>query len=121
MRIMIADREASTRSALGMLARSQRDLALVGVASDAAELLTEVKAHHPDLVVLDWGLAGEGVGALLEELRLLDKPPAVVGLSLRAADRAVALLSGAAGFACKGDPPERLLAAIRAVGQETET
>jgi DNA-binding NarL/FixJ family response regulator len=115
MRIIVADQEPSTRSALRMLLTAQPDMDLVGEAADLVELLSEVKANDPDLVILDWDVLGQHIDRLLDLLELFDRPPTIIGLSVRAENRKAAMDIGVAGFAYKGDPPERLLAVIREV------
>ena len=115
MRIIVADQESSTRSALRMLLTAQPDMDLVGEASDLLELLTEVKANDPDLVILDWDVLGQRIDKLLDLLELFDKPPLIIGLSVHDENRKAATVAGVAGFAYKGEPPERLLAVIRKV------
>ena len=120
MRIILADHEPSSRSALGMLVAAQPDLELAGEAADLAELLTQIKAHDPDLIVLDWDVLGQRIEMLLDLLELFDGPPAIIGLSVHAASKKVAEEVGVAGLAYKGEPPERLLDVIREVSQGRE-
>jgi DNA-binding NarL/FixJ family response regulator len=115
MRIIVADQEPSTRSALRMLLTAQPDMELVGEAPDIVELLSEIKANDPDLVILDWDVLGQRIERLLDLLELFDRPPTIIGLSVRAENRKAAMEAGVAGFAYKGDPPESLLAVIRQV------
>ena len=120
MRIIVADQEPSTRSALRMLLTAQPDMDLVGEAADLVELLSEIKANGPDLVILDWDVLGQRIDRLLDLLELFDRPPTIIGLSVRAENRKAAMAIGVAGFAYKGEPPERLLAAIREVQQDRQ-
>jgi DNA-binding NarL/FixJ family response regulator len=113
MRIVVASQEPSTRSAIGLLIQSQRDLELVGTVADLMELLSRIKNSQPDLVVLDWEVLGQRIDTLLELLELFESPPRIVALSVHEAARATALSAGVAGFAYKGDPPGQLLQAIR--------
>jgi DNA-binding NarL/FixJ family response regulator len=115
MRIIVADQEPSTRSALRMLLTAQPDMDLVGEAADIVELLSEIKANDPDLVILDWDVLGQRIEGLLDLLELFDKPPMIIGLSVHDENRKAAMDIGVAGFAYKGEPPERLLAVIREV------
>ena len=117
MRIVIADQEPSARFALGMLIRSQPDMEVVGEASDLLELLCQIKANAPDLVILDWDVLGQRIDSLLNLLSLFDSPPGIVGLSTRAENRQAVVEAGVSAFAFKEEPPERLLAAIREAGK----
>ena len=117
MRIVIADQEPSTRSAIGMLLNAQPDMELVGEAADLVDLLSRIKSTDPDLVILDWDVLGQRIDALLDLLELFDAPPRIIGLSVRAENRQAAMEVGVGAFAYKGEPPARLLAVIREIGQ----
>jgi DNA-binding NarL/FixJ family response regulator len=120
MRIIVADQEPSTRSALRMLLTAQPDMDLVGEAADIVELLSVIKADDPDLVILDWDVLGQRIDKLLDLLELFDKPPMIIGLSVHDENRKAAMDVGVAGFAYKGEPPERLLAVIRDVQESRQ-
>lgn len=112
MRILLADSQAKVRFALRVLLERQPGVAVVGEAANADELLTSAAALCPDLVLLDWTVAG-GVGAgLLRALRADCPDVEIIVLSSRPEARGAALAAGADGFVSKGNPPEHLLAAI---------
>ena len=54
MRIVLAEQQASARSALRILIRAQEDLDLVGEAANAAELYSTAEGTTPDLIVFDF-------------------------------------------------------------------
>ena len=108
-RIIVADRQRSARSAVGMMLAAQPDLEMVGEAADLVDLLAEIRAKHPDVVVVDWDVVGPRIEVLMELMELFDEPPAIVGLSVREEHEEVARGAGLAGFTCKGEPPDRLL------------
>ena len=113
LRIVIADREATTRAALRMLLHEEPGLLVVGQAGDGQELLDSVRETHPDLVLLDWDLPGPPVEALLSDLQVLNERPAVIVLGARQELRNQTLAAGADAFVYQGNPPSHLLAAIR--------
>jgi DNA-binding NarL/FixJ family response regulator len=111
MRILLADDQAKVRSALRLLLEQEEDIEVLGEAVDATGLLDWVKVASPDLLLLDWELPGLGPG-LLAALRELCPSLDVIALSGRPESRQAALSAGADAFVSKGDPPEKLLAAI---------
>jgi DNA-binding NarL/FixJ family response regulator len=112
MRILLADSQAKVRFALRVLLERQAGVEVVGEAASAEELLVCAAASCPDLVLLDWTVAGAvGVG-LLRALRANCPGVEVIVLSGRPEARGAALAAGADGFVSKGNPPEHLLAAI---------
>ena len=120
MRILIADRSAATRSALCFLIGEEPTLQVSGEAGDRQQLLAELTTDPPDLVLLDWGLAGNPVATLLPDSPVLLEKPGVIVMSGRPEAEAVALSSGAEAFFSKGDPPDCLLALIRTLQPEDQ-
>jgi DNA-binding NarL/FixJ family response regulator len=84
----------------------------VGEAVGAVDVLAQVEAGCPDLVLLCWELPGLARDDLLSALRRVCPDLRVIALSGRPEARRVALDAGADAFVSKADPPERLLAAI---------
>jgi DNA-binding NarL/FixJ family response regulator len=85
---------------------------VVGEAAEAEGLLTLAKATHPDLMLLDWELPSLRADSVLSALHRVCPNLLVIVLSVRPEARRAALTAGANAFVSKGDPPERLLAAI---------
>jgi DNA-binding NarL/FixJ family response regulator len=111
MRVLVADDQSKVRSALRLLLHHEPDIDVLGEAVDATGLLDWVRATCPDLVLLDWELPGFSPH-LLANLRELCPSLAVIALSGQPEARREALSAGVDDFVSKGDPPERLLAAI---------
>ena len=116
MRILVADDLARLRYALKVLLHHESGLEVVAEAADAEELLTLLRAFAPDLLLLQWRLAGVSGADLVPRLRRLYPDLRIVALSARPEARRPALEAGADAFVCKADPPERLLDAIRSAG-----
>jgi len=136
MHILIADHQPKVRFGLRVLLERQPGLKVVGETSNTNDLLAQVEAYCPDLVLLGWdlpGLAEHGPSAsrrdepaadtepsrsepsgqgLLSALRRACPDLRVIVLSGRPEARRAALAAGADAFVYKCDPPERLLAAI---------
>jgi DNA-binding NarL/FixJ family response regulator len=114
MRVLLADDQAKVRSALRLLLDHQPGVQILGEAVDTTGLLDWVKATCPDLVLLDWELPGLPATALLPLLQYRCRALRLIVLSSRPEVRQAALDAGADAFVSKGEPPERLLAAIEA-------
>lgn len=128
MRVFLADDQPKVRSALRLLLEQERGLCVVGEAAEAEELLAQLKATWPDLMLLDWELPGlsltNSVGPgkhLLSVLHTFYPNLRVIALSGRPEARQAALAAGVDAFVSKGDPPERLLTILRALGLKYET
>lgn len=123
MRIFLADDQVKVRSALRLLLEQEPGLCVVGEAAEARSLLPQVQATQPDLMLLDWELPDPSVvnsspasgSRLLSALRILSPHLRVIALSGQLEARQAALAAGADAFVSKGDPPEQLLATLRAI------
>jgi DNA-binding NarL/FixJ family response regulator len=111
-RVLIADDRRHVRSAIRLLLRQQPHVTVVGEAVNTEQALELAAGQRPDLVLLDWELPGQNDAPALETLRTVWPGLAVIALSGRPEARRAALGAGADVFVSKGDPPERLLAAV---------
>ena len=112
MRVLLADDEPKVRSALRLLLEQELGLSVVDEAAEAGEVLGQVQAIQPDLLLLDWELPGQQAADLLPTLHRCCPHLLVIALSGRPEARQAALDAGVDAFVSKGDPPERLLAAV---------
>jgi DNA-binding NarL/FixJ family response regulator len=112
MQILLADSQPKVRFGLRVLLQRQPGLKVVGEVSNAEDLLAQIEASCPDLILLDWELPGVAGGDLLSALRAACPDLLLIVLSGRTEVRRATLDAGADAFVCKCDPPERLLAAI---------
>jgi len=112
MRILLADHESNVRYGLRALLAERPEFEVVGEAADAEDLLAQIEADCPDLVLLSWGLPGLAGADLLPALRSVCDALYVIVLSGRPEARQAVLDAGANAFISKVEPPERLLAAI---------
>lgn len=120
MRVLLADDQAWLRSALRLLLEQEADVEVIAEAAEARSLLSKAQRTRPHLVLLDWELPGMRAGGgheLLAALREISPNVSVIVLSGRPEANTFALDAGADFFVSKADPPEALLAALRAVRQ----
>ena len=113
MRILVADQNVTVRSAVTAYLQHMLELDAVRQAGDDEDLLAQAIGFRPDIVLLDLGLLSPAQPELLASLHALDCKPSVIVLGCRLEQRQDALAAGADDFACKGDPPARLLATMR--------
>jgi NarL family two-component system response regulator LiaR len=117
--VIVDDHRVVTRSLKAYL-ESFPDLRVVGTAASGEELLEQVGAWQPDVIVQDLLLPG-GIDGIETTRRVLAKRPSARVVALTASTdeaRMMAVLrAGAAGYIRKDAEPETLLAAIRAVAR----
>jgi DNA-binding NarL/FixJ family response regulator len=118
-RVVLAEDQPMVRAGFRALLDSRSDIEVVGEASTGAEALEQVRALHPDVVVMDIRMP-EMDG--LEATRRITKDPTltqthVLVLTTFELDEYVfgALDAGASGFLLKGGEPADLVHAIRVV------
>jgi DNA-binding NarL/FixJ family response regulator len=116
MRILLADHESNVRYGLRVLLEGRSEFEVVGEAADAGDLLAQIEASCPDLVLLSWKLPGLMGADLLPALRSVCDDLYVIVLSGRPEARQAILDAGANAFISKIESPEQLLAAIASAG-----
>ncbi|MEU7642803.1 MULTISPECIES: response regulator transcription factor [unclassified Streptomyces] len=119
IRVLLADDQLLVRAGFKALLDAQPDIEVVGEAADGQEALTAVRAHRPDVVLMD--IRMPLVDGLAATRRITDDPALrdvrVVMLTTFELDEYVfeAIRSGASGFLVKDTEPDELLRAVRAV------
>jgi DNA-binding NarL/FixJ family response regulator len=112
-RLLLADDNFATRSALGLVLAKRLEMSVVGEAASLAELSNLAGAIQPDLLILDWELPGfRGVDSL-KALRELVPGMKVVALSARPEAREAALAAGVDAFISMVEQPEVFFQAVR--------
>jgi DNA-binding NarL/FixJ family response regulator len=119
IRVVIAEDQPMVRAGFRALLDSRDEIEVVGEAATGAEALAQIRAQHPDVVVMDIRMP-EIDG--LEATRRITTDPAVsdtriLVLTTFELDEYVfgALDAGASGFLLKGGEPADLVQAIRIV------
>lgn len=117
IRVLLVDDDPLVRAGLAMIIATAADMAVVGEAGDGEQAVAEVRAHRPDVVLMDIRMPNlDGIRATAL-VRTLAQPPEVLVLTTIAADSYVldALRAGASGFLLKDTPPAAIVNAIRQV------
>ena len=117
IKILIADDHPIVRRGLHQILAEQPDMAVLGEAQNAEELLELARRADRDVVVLDISMPDRGGLEALKELKALRPGAAVLVLSIHPEDQYAgrALKAGAAGYLTKDSAPEELVKAIRKV------
>ena len=66
-RVLLADTQPHVRSALRILMNLEAGFIVVAEAVEAGDMLAQIRATRPDLVLLDWGLPGLPAVAAVSE------------------------------------------------------
>jgi DNA-binding NarL/FixJ family response regulator len=120
MRVLLVTGDARTQLALQFLLRQQPEVSLVVTAEHDGPLAAQVERARPDIVLLDWDWPGPTAQCparveRLAALRAARHRSCIIVVSSHWEAEAAAVGAGADAFVSKGDPPDRLLAALHSV------
>ncbi|MCC6499648.1 MAG: response regulator transcription factor [Anaerolineales bacterium] len=115
MKILLCDDQAVIRDGLEMLLTLEKDMQVVGSASDGAEALELAAQKRPDLILMD--LKMPGVNGIEATRQLRAKFPEIKILVLTTYDDDEwlfdAIRAGASGYLLKDTPRQKIIEAIR--------
>jgi len=117
IRVLIADDQALVRGGFRMILEAQKDIEVVGEASDGREALAQARELDPDVVLMDIRMPElDGLEAT-RQLISGDGTARVLMLTTFDLDEYVyeAMKAGASGFLLKDVRPEQLAEAVRVV------
>jgi DNA-binding NarL/FixJ family response regulator len=116
IRVVIADDQALVRGGLAVMLEAEPDLEVVGEAADGRQAIDQVRAHRPDVVLMDVRMPGMGG---IDATRTICAASAARVLMLTTFDLDEyvydSLRAGASGFLLKDAPPEEFVRAVRSV------
>ncbi len=117
IRVVIAEDQTLVLGALAALLSLEKDIAIIGQASDGAAALEAVRQMRPDILLSDIempGLSGLDVAEMIARERL-DTKVLIVTTFGRAGYLRRAMDAGVRGYLLKDTPSDALAAAIRKV------
>jgi len=117
IRVFIADDHELVRFALRTLLEAEGDIEVVGEAADTSSVITGCVQTHPDVLLLDLRMPGDGGIEACRQVRAQVPETAVLVLtSFDEDDEMFGVLSaGASGYILKETRADRVVSAIRAV------
>jgi DNA-binding NarL/FixJ family response regulator len=120
IRIIIADPDPATRSALKLFLRRKLGTNGVFEVEDVETLIRTLAVAPPDILLMDWRLYGSPAPETCRLLQRAFPNLKIVLLSVDAADEAAAKEAGA-DFVHKGASPDELLTALMPIlGKENK-
>jgi two-component system, NarL family, nitrate/nitrite response regulator NarL len=113
-RLMLVDDHALCRSGLTELLEQRGGMSVVGATGDPAQVVTMLREHQPDLLMLDLRLAATDGLSLLRQIRAegCETPVVILTMSDSEEDMSAALRAGVRGYLLKDMEPEAVIEAI---------
>jgi len=117
IKIIVADDHGVVRAGLRMVLDAQADLNVIAEADDVASTLRKVRAHRPDVLLLDLNMPGESSLPRIPELRQASPDTRIVVLTMQndPAFAREAFQAGAAGYVLKESATNEVVDAVRHV------
>lgn len=117
VRVLLVDDQELVRSGLRRVLRRRDGVLVVGECEDGDQVADAVRAHEPDVVVMDLRMRRmNGIDATAEVRRRPDAPPVLVLTTFDDDELlAGALRAGASGFLLKDSPAEDVVRGVLAV------
>ena len=112
MRTVLADGQPTVRDALRTLVTQGLGMQVIDEAGTLQTLQRQVRAHRPDLVIVDWDLLARST-SVLAGLRACSPGLRIVVIGLRPQMRPAALAAGADGFVSKVDAPDVVVGVLQ--------
>jgi DNA-binding NarL/FixJ family response regulator len=114
IKLLIADDHALMREGLKQLFALGGIISVVAEASSGAQIFDILRRTEVDLVLLDISMPGISGASLINHIRLQEKSPRILVLSMHNELQVArsALSAGASGYLTKDSDPETLIAAI---------
>lgn len=116
IRVLVVDDDALMRKLLGIIL-APYGIEMVGEADDGDAVLAAVRAHYPDVVLMDLRMARVSGIEATAQLRAVPGAPGVIALTSFDTEASIldAVAAGVAGFLAKDADPEDIVMAVRQV------
>jgi len=113
-RVVLVDDHALCRTGLSDLLRQRGGMDVLAAIGDPEQVAAALRAHQPDLVVLDLRMPSTDGLTLLRRLRAegIETPAVILTMSDSETDLSAALRAGVRGYLLKDMEPEDVIAAI---------
>lgn len=118
IRVLIADDHPVVREGLAAILRSERDIQVIGEATDGVDACALYDQHLPDVVMLDLRMPRKDGLQVVTELMSSRRPkPRIIVMTTYETEEDVrrALQAGAKSYLVKGALPEQILETVRRV------
>lgn len=115
IRIFVVDDHEIFRDGLRLLIESADDMMLIGEAESGADVLSQLEADKPDLILMDINMPGENGIEVTRRIKQHYPDMTVLMLTMFEDDKSVfaAMRAGASGYVLKGIKHDEMLQTLR--------
>lgn len=119
IRVILADDHPVMLDGIRNLLEQEKDVTVVGEATDGDEALNLARDLEPDVLILDMEMPGLQGVEVARRLRSADSPVRILALSAYDDQQYILglLASGAAGYLIKEEAPDTIIDAVRGVAR----
>lgn len=114
VRVLVVDDDQLVRGGIRLVLRADPGIRVVGEAADGAAAVEAVRAHHPDVVLMDVRMPGISGIEATETIVAQTSSRVLAMTSFDSEDQLLRMMTaGASGYLLKDDPPGRIVDAVR--------
>jgi two-component system, NarL family, response regulator len=120
IRVLLADDHPVVRQGLATILKSQKDIRIIGEATDGEEACQLYDQLSPDVLILDLRMPKkDGLQVIAELMSGRDSKPRIIVMTAYETEEDVrrALKAGAKGYLLKGTTPQQIRDAVRRVAE----
>jgi DNA-binding NarL/FixJ family response regulator len=108
-RIFVACSDEGLRIAMLLLLDHEPGLAVIGITDRIPNLLSQLWATQPDVLLLEWELPFNEIEDLISDIHNLNRRPMIIYLSGKPEEEEKLIAAGADYFISKDAPPDMLI------------
>jgi len=120
LRVLLAERRPDVRSALKLALEELLRFEVDAEVTSLDELEEKLRCKCPEVVLLDWGLAGRRAVRTLLKMRTICPGIRIIVIDNNEEIRQRALKAGADDFVSKGSLPKRLVELLKVYGKKDQ-
>ncbi len=118
VRVLLVDDEALIRNGFRFVLGVDAMIEVVGEAADGAQAIELVRAHQPDVVLMDVRMPGMGGVEATAAIVAQSDARVLAMTSIGSEDQLIRMLAaGASGYLLKDEAPDRIIDAVRRTAQ----
>lgn len=123
VRVLVVDDHELTRLSLKLALSSQKNIQLVGLASNGQEAIKMVESHHPDVIILDLHMPVMDGWSASSHIKSIEPQTQIIAYSAMEEKQAIALQQKSSfdAFCSKETATQELVELVNELAQKTDS